>query len=204
MAPLTPKHYQRPAPFSYLGVPAAAGMSDCYESMSRTPIRDRRITQPSVALGLVPSHRRGRRSAPFRHSREGENPRTLDPRRNASRDTNNHVRAKTRLARESDPAASSPPSHGPAPYRFNPLMRPSQCHWLIQRKKHALHPDKEPSSRVGGATNSPQIHPQQASPFSIPSSAGRNLCDRLKRKESRHFSFRPASIDSCGKSPEGV
>ena len=27
-------------PFSYLGVPAAAGMSDCYESMSRTPIRD--------------------------------------------------------------------------------------------------------------------------------------------------------------------
>ena len=25
---------------SYLGVPAPAGMSDCYESMSRTPIRD--------------------------------------------------------------------------------------------------------------------------------------------------------------------
>ena len=32
----------QPAPqFSYLGVPAATGMSDCYESMSRTPIRDR-------------------------------------------------------------------------------------------------------------------------------------------------------------------
>ena len=29
------------ASFSYLGVPAAAGMSDCYESMSRTTIRDR-------------------------------------------------------------------------------------------------------------------------------------------------------------------
>ena len=27
--------------FSYLGVPAPAGMRDCYESMSRTPIRDR-------------------------------------------------------------------------------------------------------------------------------------------------------------------
>ena len=27
--------------FSYLGVPAPASMSDCYESMSRTPIRDR-------------------------------------------------------------------------------------------------------------------------------------------------------------------
>ena len=26
---------------SYLGVPAPAGISDCYESMSRTPIRDR-------------------------------------------------------------------------------------------------------------------------------------------------------------------
>ena len=26
--------------FSYLGVPAPAGMSDWYESMSRTPIRD--------------------------------------------------------------------------------------------------------------------------------------------------------------------
>ena len=27
--------------FSYLGVPTPAGMSDCYESMSWTPIRDR-------------------------------------------------------------------------------------------------------------------------------------------------------------------
>ena len=29
------------AGFSYLGVPAPAGMSDCYETMSRTRIRDR-------------------------------------------------------------------------------------------------------------------------------------------------------------------
>ena len=34
--------------FSYLGVPAPAGMSDCYESMSRTPIRDRLLRQPLI------------------------------------------------------------------------------------------------------------------------------------------------------------
>ena len=35
-------------PFSYLGVSAPAGMSDCYESMSRTPIRDRPLRQPLI------------------------------------------------------------------------------------------------------------------------------------------------------------
>ena len=34
-------------PFSYLGVPAPAGMCDWYESMSRTPIRDG-VTRPRV------------------------------------------------------------------------------------------------------------------------------------------------------------
>ena len=34
--------------FSYLGVPAPAGMRDCYESMSRTPIRDRPPRQPLI------------------------------------------------------------------------------------------------------------------------------------------------------------
>ena len=34
--------------FSYLGVPAPAGMGDCYESMSRTPIRDRPLRQPLI------------------------------------------------------------------------------------------------------------------------------------------------------------
>ena len=33
---------------SNLGVPAPAGMSDCYESMSRTPIRDRPLRQPLI------------------------------------------------------------------------------------------------------------------------------------------------------------
>ena len=35
------EQFHQPTPqFSYLGVPAAPGMSDCYESMPRTPIRD--------------------------------------------------------------------------------------------------------------------------------------------------------------------
>ena len=34
--------------FSHLGVPAPAGMSDCYESMSRTTIRDRPLRQPLI------------------------------------------------------------------------------------------------------------------------------------------------------------
>ncbi len=62
--------------FSYLGVPATAGMSDWYERMPRTPIRDefrRRPATPTtvarttttqgrkrnVGLGLVPSQGRG-------------------------------------------------------------------------------------------------------------------------------------------------
>ena len=40
--------------FSYLGVPAAAGMSDCYESMYRTPIRDRPLQQPLIGHSRHP------------------------------------------------------------------------------------------------------------------------------------------------------
>ena len=36
--------------FSYLGVPATAGMSDWYESMSRAPIRDVHPNQPQCRL----------------------------------------------------------------------------------------------------------------------------------------------------------
>ena len=39
VAQKAPRRFQHPASFSYLGVPAATGMSDCYESMPRTPIR---------------------------------------------------------------------------------------------------------------------------------------------------------------------
>ena len=44
---MIPRRFQRRAPFSYLGVPAPAGISDCYESMSRTTIRDRLPTRHS-------------------------------------------------------------------------------------------------------------------------------------------------------------
>ena len=40
--------------FSYLGVPAPAGMSNCDESMSRTPIRDRLLQQPLIGHSLHP------------------------------------------------------------------------------------------------------------------------------------------------------
>ena len=46
-----PNHNSR---FSYLGVPAPAGMSDCYESMSRTPIRDRPLQQPLIGHSRHP------------------------------------------------------------------------------------------------------------------------------------------------------
>ena len=38
------------ASFSYLGVPATAGMGDYYESMSRTPIRDSRLNRISMPI----------------------------------------------------------------------------------------------------------------------------------------------------------
>ncbi len=60
--------------FSYLRVPAPAGMRDCYESMSRTPIRDRPLRQPLIrhsrhpfAIRDIPSSIR----PPIRHSGDG-------------------------------------------------------------------------------------------------------------------------------------
>ena len=55
VAQKAPRRFQHPASFSYLGVPAATGMSDCYESTSRPPIR-------------------GRNPTPDRHSGESRNP----------------------------------------------------------------------------------------------------------------------------------
>ena len=40
--------------FSYLGVPAPAGMRDCHESMSRTPIRDNPVRQPLIGHSRHP------------------------------------------------------------------------------------------------------------------------------------------------------
>ena len=38
---MAPNRFQQPAPFSYLAVPAAAGMAKSYEIVSRSPIRHR-------------------------------------------------------------------------------------------------------------------------------------------------------------------
>ena len=59
MASLSPEYHRRR--FSYLGVPAAAGMSDWYESTSRTPIRD----------SLTQGARSTKSSRHIPHSREG-------------------------------------------------------------------------------------------------------------------------------------
>ena len=52
--------------FSYLGVPAPVGMSDCYESMSRTTIRDRPLQQPLIGhSGPSISHSGDQKHAPY-------------------------------------------------------------------------------------------------------------------------------------------
>ena len=43
--------------FSYLHVPTPAGMSDCYESMSWTPIRDVPSNQPRYRLSTGKTYR---------------------------------------------------------------------------------------------------------------------------------------------------
>ena len=91
--------------FSYLGVPAPAGIGDYYESMSRTPIRD--ALKPLSSAPLNPNIPRSRHSgaSSIRHSREGGNPRTNIPRNNANRDTTTYVHTATplRLPGESTP-----------------------------------------------------------------------------------------------------
>ena len=84
------EQFHQPTPqFSYLGVPAPAGMSDWYESMSRTPIRD--ALEPLSSAPLNPNNPRSR------HSREGGNPRTNISRTNANRDNNTYVHTATPL-----------------------------------------------------------------------------------------------------------
>ena len=76
--------------FSYLGVPATTGMSDWYENAPKR-------------LSSAPEVTQLRQSGPsVRHSREGGNPRTNIPRKNAKRDTTTYFHRATplRLSRE--------------------------------------------------------------------------------------------------------
>ena len=60
--------------FSYLGVPAAAGMSDWYESMSRTPIRDGLLRQPPAGPSEYSPFPRSQASEPHqRLTQDGQN-----------------------------------------------------------------------------------------------------------------------------------
>ena len=66
-----PNTFRKGRPFSSLGVPAPAGKSDWYESMTRAPIWD------DVSPPRVCPHSEGPPlvvPAPIRHSREGGNP----------------------------------------------------------------------------------------------------------------------------------
>ena len=98
-------------------------MSDCYESMSRTPIRDRLLQQPLIGHSrhpfVIPAPRfvipdiKSMPRTPIR----GRNPEGWGEGIVA-------LRLVPRLGR----AASSPALHHPAPSHFHPLMRPSQGH----------------------------------------------------------------------------
>ena len=120
--------------FSYLRVPPTAGMSDCYESMSRTPIRDRPLQQPLfghsrrtlvipapqlvIATKACPGLRSGIDSRhSFRHSSEGWNPEGWGEGIAAPGPVPSLGRA-----------ARSRKLHRPAYHHFHPLVRPTQGH----------------------------------------------------------------------------
>ena len=94
--------------FSYLGVPAAAGMSDWYENALK-----RLSSAPAN-----PSIPRSRHSGPsIRHSREGGNPEGWG-----------EGIVALGLVPSLGRAARSRTLHRPAYHHFHPLMRPSQDH----------------------------------------------------------------------------
>ena len=108
--------------FSYLRVPAPAGISDCYESMSQTPIRDRPFQQPLIGHS--------------RHPLVTPAPRFVIP-ANAcpvprygagiQRGRGEGIVALG-LVPSLGRAARSRTLHRPAHHHFHPLMRPSQGH----------------------------------------------------------------------------
>ena len=87
--------------FSYLGLPAPAGISDCDESVSRTTIRDRPLRQPLIRHSRHPfvnpaPHSSFRRRPESRRGGEGQD---------------HHTAGKS-----------------PAPHHFHPPMRSSRDH----------------------------------------------------------------------------
>ena len=100
--------------FSYLGVPAAAGMSDCYESMSRTPIRDRPLQQPLIGHS--------------RHPLVIPAPQFVIPANAGIQRWWGEGIVALGLVPSLGWAARSRTLHRPAYHPFHPLMRPSHGH----------------------------------------------------------------------------
>ena len=143
--------------FSYLGVPAPAGMSDCYESMSRTTIRDRPLRQPLIRHSRHPFVN----PAPIRHSGEGRNPEGWG-----------EGIVALGLVPSSGRTARSRKLHGPAYHHFHPLMRPSHGHG-DSGEKPAPYPDTGPESRgVAGEAPITPKHSRRPVPILITWCAG--------------------------------
>ena len=65
-----PKWFQQVAPFSFVGVPAQAGMSDCYENKATRPQACPQSTAPALVVQAPGSSLR----PSIRHSGESRNP----------------------------------------------------------------------------------------------------------------------------------
>ena len=116
--------------FSYLGVPAPAGMGDWYENA---------LKRLSTA----------RENPSIRHSREGGNPSTNIPRKNANRDTTTylHTAAPTLGPPKTNATAGAireTPQAGPGRTQTGPNFR------LSGDRKPALYPDTGRESGGGG------------------------------------------------------
>ena len=128
------EQFHQPTPqFSYLGVPAAPGMSDCYESMSRTPIRDRPHQQPLI-----------------RHSRHpfaNPAPPFVIPAKAGIQKGWGAGIVALGLVPSLGRTARSRKLHRQAYQHFHPLMRPSQGHGHSGDRTPAPYPDTGPESR---------------------------------------------------------
>ena len=101
--------------FSYLGVWAPAGMSDCYESMSRTPIRDRPLRQPLIRHSRHPFVNSAPHSS-FQRSKACPVPRYGAGIQKGWGWQGHHTYARIQASRD-----------------FHSPIRPSQAHMRIQR-----------------------------------------------------------------------
>ena len=149
---MTRKHLHQSAPrFSHLGVPAPAGTSDWYESMSRTPIRDEWYPRrPLVSSCRLPSESpRTRHPAPqssFRRRPESRGAEGWQNWHSNASDNNTPIH----LPR---PAGNSPPRKGAKAAR-NRKKRP-----VSQKEEVLMRLECPPSLAISVPLASDQIQP---------------------------------------------